>query len=390
MRGQVSRRYEELATAGELRPDHVQRALVAELDRLADDLGQAGTASKKSSLGWLFARNAKPQPLRGLYIWGGVGRGKTLLMDLFFRAAPDIGKRRVHFHEFMGEVHDVLHRVRGKLRNGELPGDDPMPHVAAEVGAGLRLLCFDEFAVNDIADAMILGRLFEQLFARGLVVVATSNVPPERLYESGLNRPLFLPFIALLEKQMSVFHLDSPRDYRLGRDGDDPFYVTPLGPEADALLQSQFRRLSGQAHGAPAEIANKGRRIPVPEAANSVARFSFEDLCARPLGASDYLKLAAAFHTIVLSGVPLLGHANRNEARRFITLIDTLYDNRIRLVVSAAAEPDALWTGTTGHEAFEFARTASRLAEMRNESFWAEEPRTTLETTPSAAAKRGA
>jgi cell division protein ZapE len=366
----VRLRYEAMAERGELQPDERQRDLADALDALLRALCEQEQASKKSALGWLLSRGSKREAPRGLYIHGAVGRGKTLLMDLFFAAAPTPAKRRVHFHAFMAEVHERIARFRALLKSGAVKGDDPIPPVAAEIAAETRLLCFDEFAVSDIADAMILGRMFEQLFARGVTVVATSNVTPDALYEGGLNRALFLPFIALLKQRMATFHLDAPRDYRQDGEGTGPRYLTPLGQRADACLTEHFRALTGRERGSLSEIVNKGRRIVVPEAAEGVARFSFKDLCARPLGAGDYLKIAAAFPTILLADVPLLDAAHRNEAKRFINLIDTLYDNHVRLIVSAAAEPDALWLGEGGTERFEFTRTASRLTEMRSDAYW--------------------
>ena len=366
----VRRRYEALAQSGELQPDPVQRALADVLDGLIRELTDQARKSKKNALGWLFAGGEKTPPPRGLYIWGPVGRGKTLLMDLFFSAAPVAEKRRVHFHRFMGDAHDRLNEFRRKLNAGEVQGDDPIPPVAAGLASDVRLLCFDEFAVNDIADAMILGRLFAQLFARGVTIVATSNVAPDDLYAGGLNRSLFLPFIALLKERMAVFHLDAPHDYRLDASGTERRYVTPLGPEADSCLDAHFRHLTGRERGTPTELPVKGRRITVRETADGVARFSFEELCARPLGARDYLAIAAAFHTLIVADMPVLGPATRNEAKRLINLIDTLYDNRIRLILSAEAEPDRLFQGAEGVESFEFARTASRLVEMRSDDYW--------------------
>jgi cell division protein ZapE len=370
MRESVRRRYEAMAESGELKPDAVQRALADTLDALIAELAEGAQKSKKSSLGWLFARGAKSAAPRGLYIWGAVGRGKTLLMDLFFAAAAVERKRRVHFLAFMGEVHERLDGYRRSLKGGEARGGDPIGPVATEIAADIQLLCFDEFAVTDIADAMILSRLFERLFDLGVTVVATSNIEPDRLYEDGLNRALFLPFIALLKERMSVFHLDAPRDYRLDNPGAGPRYVAPLGPDADRCLDAHFRALTGCEQGRPRELAYKGRRIVVPEAVDGVARFSFQDLCVRPLGAGDYLQIAAAFHTIIVAGIPVLGPGERNEAKRLINLVDTLYDNRIRLIVSAEAEPEGLWQGRDGAESFEFARTASRLVEMRSDAYW--------------------
>lgn len=371
MRESVRRRYEALADAGELEPDRVQRALADRLDAVNAELAEHACRSKKSALGWLFARGDKPAAPRGLYVWGGVGRGKTLLMDLFFGAAVTPEKRRVHFHAFMAEVHDRIAGFRQRLKMGEVRGDDPIGPVAAEIAADACLLCFDEFSVTDIADAMILGRLFEQLFARGVTIVATSNVAPEDLYAGGLNRALFLPFLERLRERMPVFHLDAPRDYRLDDDGAGQCYVTPLGPAADACLDAHFRRLTGLPKGTPGELAHKGRKIRVPEAADGVARFTFAELCGKPLGAADYGKIAARFHTVILAGIPVFGPEHRNEAKRFINLIDTFYDQHIRLIASAAAEPEALWRGPdAGTETFEFARTASRLIEMRSDAWW--------------------
>ena len=368
MRNPVRLRYEALAQSGGLEPDKNQRALANALDALVGELDERARTSKKSALGWLLARG-NTSPLRGLYIWGPVGRGKTLLMDLFFDAAPLAAKRRIHFHRFMEEAHARINAFRRKLKAGEAKGDDPIPPVAAEIASEIRLLCFDEFAVHDIADAMILGRLFAQLFERGVTIVATSNIAPDDLYAGGLNRVLFLPSIALIKKHMTVFHLDAPRDYRLDASGSERRYVTPLGREADACLDAHFRHLTGCERGTPRELTVKGRQIVVPDAVDGVARFSFDDLCARPLGAGDYLRVAAAFHTLIVAGIPVLGLGMRNEARRLINLVDTLYDNRIRLIVSAAAEPLALWTGD-GSEGLDFARTASRLIEMRSDEYW--------------------
>ena len=374
----VLQRYLAKVEAGEIKSDPAQLRLVGKLDALRKALAEQGAQSKTSALGWLMARGARPTAPRGLYIWGGVGRGKTALMDLFFAAIHGTRKRRVHFHAFMAEVHERIADFRAKLKAGAVRGDDPIEPVAAAIASELRLLCFDEFAVNDIADAMILGRLFEQLFARGVCVVATSNVPPHELYKDGLNRALFLPFIDMLVERMEVFHLDAVQDYRLGDAEVNRRYATPLGPAADACLDAQFRHLTGLDHGRRRELTHKGRTIVVPEAAGGVARFSFADLCDRPLGASDYLKIAARFDTIILAGVPRLGPDSRNQAKRFVNLIDTLYDNRIRLIVSAEAEPEDLWRGD-GVEGFEFARTASRLIEMRSDAYWDAAPDSRLD-----------
>ena len=366
MRETVRRRYEAMARSGEIVPDAAQGALADSLDALVTSLSGRRHRAGNGPLAWLRSMGASTPAPRGLYIWGDVGRGKTLLMDLFFEAASTQRKRRVHFHQFMGEVHDRIAALRAETKNG----GDPIAHVARALAAEIELLCFDEFAVYDIADAMILGRLFEQLFRRGVTVVATTNVAPVDLYKDGLNRALFLPFIALLKEHMAVFHLDAPRDYRLDSTGTERRYVTPLGPEADACLAAHFRHFSGVSRGTRLELLSKGRRLVVPEAAAGVARFSFGELCSRPLGAGDYLKIADTFRTIILSDVPILAPERRNEAKRLIALIDTLYDRHVRLIVSAEAEPDHLWQRRDGAEAFEFARTASRLIEMRSDAYW--------------------
>ena len=366
----VTQRYEALAASGAVAPDAAQRALAARRDRHLEALGEKRLSSKKSALGWIFARGARPEPVRGLYIWGPVGRGKTMLMDLFFAAAPNARKRRAHFHDFMADVHERLHLARAAQRRGEGSGDDSVAPVAAAIAGEARLLCFDEFTVTDIADAMILARLFRRLFDRGVTLVTTSNLRPEEQYKGGLNRELFLPFLDLLGERTETVHLDAPSDYRQGLEGSEPLYIVPPGPEADACLAAHFERLTGLRHGRPESLTNKGRRILVPEAAAGVARFSFEELCGRPLSAGDFLRLAARFDTLILSGIPVMGPARREEAKRFINLIDTLYDRGVRLIASAEAEPDALWAGCDGFETGEFARTASRLREMRSDAWW--------------------
>ncbi len=365
----VRRHYETQAAADHLDPDAIQRRLADRLDDLADALAERQLTSKKSALGWIFSKGAKPAPVRGLYIWGPVGRGKTMLMDIFFADAPVGKKQRLHFHEFMADVHERIHGLRAELKAKQGEAGDPIVPAADAIADVTQLLCFDEFAVTDIADAMILGRLFERLFARGVTVVATSNTPPGDLYKGGLNRALFLPFLALLKQHMAVFHLDAPRDYRLEKLGSVPVYVTPLGLAADMTLDRFFTQLTGKTRGEPTAITHKGREIGVPQAAGGVARFSFDDLCRQPLGAADYLKLARAFHTMIIADVPAMDSRSRNEARRFINLIDTLYDNGVKLVISAEKPAERLWTGTDGHEAHAFARTASRLIEMQSDAY---------------------
>jgi cell division protein ZapE len=367
--GPVVSRYRSQVEAGELTSDPAQLAVARRMDRLEDQLAERRLANKQSALGWLFAGKAKP--VRGLYLYGGVGRGKTMLMDAFFAAAVVRRKRRSHFHEFMADVHDRIHRAREAARNGAKGPADPIAPVAAEIAAATRLLCLDEFAVEDIADAMILSRLFEALFARGLVLVSTSNAAPEELYRDGLNRGLFLPFIAVLRRHCDVVELAARTDYRLEKLGRAPVYVTPLGPEATAALGRIWRSLTGTDRGAPEAVQVKGRRVTVPEAAGDVARFAFADLCEAPLGASDYAAIARAFHTVLLDGIPVIADGRRDVARRFINLIDVFYDHGVKLVASAAAESEALYVAPTGEEAFSFRRTVSRLAEMRSEAYLA-------------------
>jgi cell division protein ZapE len=340
-------------------PDAAQRAVLARLNALSKAL--TAWQPTRGRLGSFFAgKSVAPQ---GVYIHGKVGRGKTMLMDAFFATAPIELKRRVHFHAFMSETHTAI----GTARH-DVPGD-PIPHVAKGIAERARLLCFDEFHITDIADAMILGRLFRALFEHGVVVVATSNVAPSGLYRNGLNRDLFEPFIALLETRLDVVELDAVRDYRLDRLMGRPLYFTPLGPDADAALREAFLRLTGFAVGEPRDLDVDGRKVRLPEVAEGTVFATFEDLCAKPLGARDYLKLAATCHTLILANVPVLHRERRTEARRFITLIDTLYDARTRLIVSAEAEPDALHPA--GDEAFLFERTASRLQEMRSADYLA-------------------
>lgn len=356
----VAEAYASRIAQGQLVRDPAQGRVVDNLDRIKRELA---ASSRSRGLGWL--KRSKPDVPRGLYIWGGVGRGKTMLMDLFYGLVPTrVRARRSHFHEFMAEVHDRI-----GLARKQSPGD-PIPIVAARIADEAQVLCFDELHVTDIADAMILGRLFARLFERGVTVIATSNVPPERLYENGLNRNLFLPFVELIETHLEVVELASPTDHRLRRLAGHKLYFTPLGPDADAEMDAVWAELAGPPPHSPMDLIVSGRRLHVPQQADGSARFTFAELCEAPLGSRDYLALARRFHTIFIDRIPVLAPAQRNAARRFINLIDTLYDNRVGLVVSAAAEPTALYTAGDGAELFH--RTASRLIEMRSEAYVAD------------------
>jgi cell division protein ZapE len=368
--------YARLVDTGAIVADPAQRPVVQALDRLIEDLASERVSRKSSALGWLFAkRTPRAAGVKGLYIHGGVGRGKTMLMDLFFDLAPAKRKRRVHFNDFMAEVHDRIQEHRRARREGRSTEDDPIPPVAREIASGSHLLCFDEFTVTDIADAMILSRLFSALFAEGVVLVATSNVAPDDLYRDGLNRGLFLPFIDVLRKHTAILSLESDTDWRMAKLRRMPVYLTPLDDEAERLMDEAWQAGTQGRRVGPETVAVMGREIVVPAAAGDAARFSFADLCDAPLGARDYLALTDRYVTFFVEGVPVLDQTRRNATKRFILLVDTLYDRRRRLVVTAEAPPDRLYAGRAGvTEAFEFDRTVSRLVEMQSAD-WAEAAR---------------
>jgi cell division protein ZapE len=363
-----STRYAALVAAKKIEADPGQELLARRLAELEWRLEQRRLAHKASSLGWLFRRQKGSDAVKGLYVHGDVGRGKTLLMDLFFQASAVRPKRRVHFHEFMLDVHERVHMYRQQAKTGN-EAHDPIHQTAAAIAEEAWLLCFDEFHVTDIADAMILGRLFARLFELGIVVVATSNIAPGDLYKDGLNRALFLPFIAQVHAHCDVMRLEARVDFRLEKLTGMPTWYVPDDARAEAALDKAWQRLAGEQGGAPVDLTVKGHAVHVPYAAMGVARFSFADLCGKPFGASDYLKIAYEFHTVILDHIPVLNFDRRNEAKRFIILIDTLYDHSVKLLASATAQPDALYHAEQGYEAQEFKRTASRLIEMRSQAY---------------------
>lgn len=357
-----------LVETGALAPDLAQEDAAMRLQRLSEALVRAPRNGFP-----LFSK--KTAPPKGVYLWGAVGRGKSLLMDIFFNNTAVAPKRRAHFHEFMAETHDRIaawraadeRTKRRHPRASRISLDDPMPPVAADIARGARLLCFDEFQVTDIADAMILGRLFEALFAEGVVVVATSNRHPDDLYKDGLNRQLFLPFIAEMKSRLEIVELDAARDYRLDRLAGAPVYHSPPGPGADAAMDRAWKTMIAGAQEKSETLTVKGREIIAPRTARGLARFSFADLCEQPLGASDYLAIVRRYGALFIDRIPRMGPENRDAARRFVALIDAIYESRTKLVCSAAAAPDALYR--QGDGAFEFQRTASRLVEMQSADY---------------------
>jgi cell division protein ZapE len=363
--------YDALVTAKKLERDPAQEQLLGAFTTLEERLATHRSARRARPGGWLFGRNGHREPVRGLYVYGEVGRGKTMLMDLFFEASPIVRKRRSHFHEFMADVHERVRVFRQKLKVGEIAGEDAIRLAAGEIAEESWLLCFDEFHVTDIADAMLLGRLFARLFELDVVVVATSNVEPNELYKDGLNRSLFLPFIAMIQQHMQVLRLAARTDFRLEKLAGQKVWYVPADDAATDALDQAWRRLVGSSSGMPQELSVKGRKLRVPRAAMGVARFFFRDLCEQPLAAGDYLRIAHEFHTLIVDRIPVMGYDQHNAAKRFIILIDTLYDHSVKLIASAEAEPDALYQASDGYEALEFKRTASRLMEMCSEPYLA-------------------
>ncbi|MCK5275557.1 MAG: AFG1 family ATPase [Alphaproteobacteria bacterium] len=365
--------YRQLVRDGVLQPDPIQELAAEKLQSLCRALKHyqpaGGITGWKAVLG--LARRREDPPL-GLYLYGPVGRGKSMLMDLFIAAAPLERKRRVHFHQFMIEVHEALHRWR-KAQKKSGDREDPIDLVADAIAEGVWLLCFDELEVRDIADAMILGRLFEALFERGVVMVCTSNTPPDDLYKGGLQRELFLPFIEVIKQKLDLLELSAQKDYRQARLEGREVWYSPLGEQATAALDRLFADLTDGVGPLPEALTVKSRKVKVPAAARGIARFHFDDLCRAALGPEDYLTIARHYRMVLIDGIPIMDETMRNEARRFITLIDALYENRTRLAASAEAAPEDLVTGET--HAREYKRTASRLAEMRSADWAAESDR---------------
>ena len=360
--------YEALVASGAIEPDAAQREVAGDFGDLEQRLSNYKPPRKHGLLSRLFADKDSAPP-RGLYVHGDVGRGKTMLMDLFFQACSVEHKRRAHFHEFMAEVHERIYGFRQEIALGKIPDEDVIGLTANAIFEQAWLLCFDEFHVTDIADAMILGRLFARLFELGTVVVATSNVAPDDLYKGGLNRSLFLPFIAQITEHMAVMRLDARTDFRLEKLAGVKMWLVPADSAASAALDKAWARMTGNAPCRPREISIKGRILHVPCSADGVARFGFAELCEQPLAASDYLRLARDYHTLMIDRIPVMDYPERNAAKRFITLIDTLYDNGVKLMASAEADPLSLYVASEGVEANEFKRTSSRLIEMGSESY---------------------
>jgi cell division protein ZapE len=354
--------YDARVAAGSLRPDPAQRAVLPLLDTIRTHLETDAARPRGLLAGFLRKPQTAP---KGLYLWGGVGRGKSMLMDLFTDHVAITAKRRVHFHAFMQETHKAMHEAR---KRGV---DDALAPVAEQVARSVRLLAFDEMQITDITDAMIVGRLFKMLMEAGVVIVTTSNRPPQDLYKNGLNRPLFVPFIDLLQTRLQVVELESPNDYRQHRLQGAQVYFSPAGTASRDAIDAIWTDLTGGGAGAPLRLAVNGRETVLDRVQNGVARATFWDLCAKPLGPGDYIAIAGAVRVLILEDIPRLSASNYNEAKRFVTLIDALYEGRTRLIASAADSPERLYLEGTG--AFEFERTASRLREMQSADWAADQ-----------------
>ncbi|WNJ99675.1 cell division protein ZapE [Thalassospiraceae bacterium LMO-JJ14] len=363
------RAYQDLVSSGKINADPAQARAMALLSTLGEDL--LSYSEQMGKQGWaarLGIGAKKQKPPKGLYLWGGVGRGKSMVMDLFFDHVSIANKQRVHFHAFMQEVHRRIHAFREAQKAGKVSdAKDPLPPLARVIAERAWLLCFDEFHVTDIADAMILGRLFEALFAEGVVIVATSNRHPKDLYKDGLQRDRFLPFIDILLDKMNVLEVQAARDYRLERLQKMDAYLSPAGPVADMKLEQDFECLTVGFQAGPVTLDVNGRDVEISKTAEGVAFVDFDELCAKPLGPGDFLAIASRFHTVLLRNVPKLGPSNRNEAKRFVTLIDSLYEAKVNFICSAAVPPAELYT--EGDGAFEFERTVSRLMEMQSPEY---------------------
>ncbi|WBU61571.1 cell division protein ZapE [Paracoccus albus] len=359
----VTALYESRVGSGQLKDDAAQRSALPAFDAVLESVAQSRPVQARSGWRRWFGTEdeAQTEGTRGLYIWGGVGRGKSMLMDLLMEAAPIPDKRRVHFHEFMQEIHAGLNEARKR-------GDrDAIRPVADGVAAKARLLCFDEMQITDIADAMIVGRLFEALFSHGVCIVTTSNRAPEELYKNGLNRHRFLPFIDLLHEKMEVLPLDSPHDHRQGRTTGEQVWFSPLNRETRADMEAIWTELTDGQPTPPMTVEVHGRKVEIAQHLGRMGRASFWDLCSRALGAADYLAIANAVDLLMIDDIPQLSSSNFNEAKRFVTLVDALYEAKVRVIASAAAEPERLYI--EGEGSFEFERTASRLREMQDASW---------------------
>lgn len=371
--------YQAMIECGELKEDAIQAMIVDKFQFLHQALKDAEKAPDDGFLSKIFGKPKAVSPVKGLYIYGDVGRGKSMLMDLFFDLAPVKEKRRVHFHAFMLEIHKEMHEwrymdVKDRLEKYSTKDDDPIPPLARKISISSRLLCFDEFQVTDVTDAMILGRLFSALWERGVTLVLTSNREPDNLYKDGLNRGLFIPTIELIKEKLDVEALDGPTDYRLERMKGIEVYHHPLGDVATEALSNSFWRLTDhevddRTEVGPDDIEVQGRILHIPVASRGVAVVSFKKMCGVALGSADYLALAWKYHTVIMVGIPKLGVENRNEAKRFVTFIDALYENNVKFLCCAEVPPEKLYAEGHGH--FEFQRTVSRLMEMQSKEYLA-------------------